>query len=391
MSNPSNPQRYAARGVSASKEDVYKAIGSLDKGLFPNAFCKILPDLLGGDDNFCNVVHADGSGTKAALAYLYWKETGHLDVWKGIAQDAIVMNTDDMLCAGIVDNMLYCSAINRNKNLIPAEVLGALINGSQDFFDRMREHGVNILYGGGETADLGDVVRTITVDSTMTARLKKSDIIEANVQPGDVILGLASYGQASYEDEYNSGIGSNGLTAARHETLHADYRDYDETYDPALPTDLVYSGKIKLTDRFEDAPVDAGRLLLSPTRTYAPLMKKVLAKYRSEIHALIHCTGGGQKKVMHYAPQGVRIVKDNWLPVPYVFRMIQLQGATPWQEMYQMFNMGHRMEVYTDAETAKAIQEIASSFNIESALVGKVTASKDRQLVLDTPHGLFEY
>jgi phosphoribosylformylglycinamidine cyclo-ligase len=391
MSNPSNPQRYAARGVSASKEDVYKAIGSLDKGLFPNAFCKILPDLLGGDDDYCNVVHADGSGTKAALAYLYWKETGHLDVWKGIAQDAIVMNTDDMLCAGIVDDMLYCSAINRNKHLIPAEVLGALINGSQDFFDRMRKHGINILYGGGETADLGDVVRTITVDSTMTARLPKSEIIEANVQPGDVILGLASYGRATYEDEYNSGIGSNGLTAARHETLHHDYRDFDETYDPALSTELVYSGKMKLTDHFEDAPLDAGRLLLSPTRTYAPLMKKVLANYRSKIHALIHCTGGGQKKVMHYAPQGVSIVKDQWLPVPHVFRMIQLQGATPWQEMYQMFNMGHRMEVYTDKETAKAIQEMAATFNIESALVGKVSKSKERQLVLDTPHGLFEY
>jgi len=391
MSKATNPERYASRGVSASKEDVYQAIGALDKGLFPNAFCKILPDLLGGDKDFCNVVHADGSGTKAALAYLYWKETGHLDVWKGIAQDAIVMNTDDMLCAGIVDNMLYCSAINRNKKLIPAEVLGALINGSQEFFDRMREHGIDILYGGGETADLGDVVRTITVDSTMTARLRRNEVIEANVQAGDVILGLASYGQATYEDEYNSGIGSNGLTAARHETLHHDYRDFDETYDPALPTELVYSGNVKLTDRFEDAPLDAGRLLLSPTRTYAPLMKQVLAKYRSKIHALIHCTGGGQKKVMHYAPQGVRIVKDKWLPIPHVFRMIQLQGATPWQEMYQMFNMGHRLEVYTDKETTAAIQDIAASFNIESALVGKVTASKERQLVLDTPHGLFEY
>lgn len=391
MSKANNPERYAARGVSAAKEDVYKAIGALDKGLFPNAFCKILPDLLGGDANYCNVVHADGSGTKAALAYLYWKETGDLNVWKGIAQDAIVMNTDDMLCAGIVDNMLYCSAINRNKKLIPAEVLGALINGSQDFFDRMRKHGINILYGGGETADLGDVVRTITVDSTMTARLRRDEVVEANVQAGDVILGLASYGQASYEDEYNSGIGSNGLTAARHETLHNDYRSFNETYDPALPIELVYSGNIKLTATFENAPLDAGRLLLSPTRTYAPLMKQVLQKHRSKIHALIHCTGGGQKKIMHYAPQNVRIVKDNWLPVPPVFRMIQAQGNTPWNEMYQMFNMGHRMEVYTDTETAKAIQDAAASFNIESALVGKVYEANARQLVLDTPNGVFEY
>jgi phosphoribosylformylglycinamidine cyclo-ligase len=391
MSNPSNPQRYAARGVSASKEDVYKAIGALDKGLFPNAFCKILPDLLGGDNDYCNIVHADGSGTKSSLAYLYWKETGHLDVWAGIAQDGIVMNTDDLLCAGAIDNLLYCSIVNRNKNLIPAEVLQALINGAAEFFDKMREHGVNILYAGGETADLGDVVRTVTVDSTMTARMKKADVIEANIKPGDVILGLSSYGQATYEDAYNSGIGSNGLTAARHETLHHDYAALDETYDPALDDALVYSGKIKLTDRFEDAPVDAGRLLLSPTRTYVPLMKRVFEKHRGELNALIHCTGGGQKKVMHYAPQGVRIVKDNWLPVPPVFRMIQLQGATPWQEMYTIFNMGHRMEVYTDESTAKSIQEMAASFNIESTIVGGVEESASRQLVLDTPHGVFEY
>ena len=391
MSNPNNPQRYAARGVSAAKEDVYKAIGSLDKGLFPNAFCKILPDVLGGDDNFCNVVHADGSGTKSSLAYLYWKETGNIDVWKGIAQDAVVMNTDDMLCAGIVDNMVYCSIVNRNKGLIPAEVLQALIGGASEFFDKLREHGVNILYGGGETADLGDVVRTVTVDSTISARLPKSEIIEANIQPGDVILGLASYGQATYEDAYNSGIGSNGLTAARHETLHAGYRAYAETYDPSLETSLVYNGSVKLTDRYEDAPVDAGRLLLSPTRTYVPLMKSVLTNHRSKIHALIHCTGGGQKKVMHYAPQNVRIVKDSWLPVPPVFRMIQSQGATPWQQMYEIFNMGHRMEVYTNSETAKAIADTASSFNIESTVVGRVEASSTRELVLETPYGIFKY
>lgn len=388
----SNELTYNQRGVSASKEDVYAAIKQLDKGLFPNAFCKVLPDLLGNDENYCNIVHADGSGTKSALAYLYWKETGDINVWRGIAQDAIVMNTDDLLCAGAVNDFVFCSIINRNKLLIPAEVLSEIINGKQHFFDQMKELGINIYYGGGETADLGDVVRSITVDSTITCRMKRSAVIEANIQAGDVIVGLASYGQATYETQYNSGIGSNGLTAARHDVLsHAYYHTQPATYDPGLAEKLVYSGQLKVTDRFEDAPLNVGQLLLSPTRTYLPLMSKVIPSYQEKLHAIIHCSGGGQKKVLHYVKQPLHIIKDQLLPVPHVFRMIQQQSNTPWSDMYQVFNMGHRLEIYTDANTAQHIIETALTFRIDAQIIGHVEKSESRKLTLQTPYGTFNF
>lgn len=391
MSKANNQDRYAARGVSSSKEDVYKAIANLDKGLFPNAFCKILPDVFSNNSDMCSIVHADGCGTKASLAFLYWKETKDIDIWKNIAQDAIVMNTDDMLCAGVVNNMVFCSVINRNKSNIPAEVIASLISGANEFFIKLKDHGINVLYGGGETADLGDVVRTVTVDATMSANLLRSEVIEAKVRPGDVILGLASYGQATYESVYNSGIASNGLTAARHETLDHYYRQFEESYNPAVDKSLVYNGKLRLTDMYEDAPLNVGQLLLSPTRTYLPVMSRVYDLYRKKINAVIHCTGGGQRKVMHYAKEGVRIVKNDFLDIPHVFRMIQSQGEITWQEMYNTFNMGHRMEIYTDDHTAKLIGEIASEFDIESKIVGYVTEAKGRELILETPHGTFQY
>ncbi len=388
----SNELSYNQRGVSASKEDVYNAIQKLDKGLFPNAFCKVLPDLLGHDNTYCNIVHADGSGTKSALAYLYWKETGDLSVWRGIAQDAIVMNTDDLLCAGAWNYFIFCSIINRNKLLIPAEVLSEIINGTQSFFNEMKKYGIDIYYGGGETADLGDLVRTITVDSTITCRLKRSDIIEADIQHGDVIVGLASYGQATYENEYNSGIGSNGLTAARHDVLHHSYyQEQKATYDSNLEEQLVYSGSFRVSDTFEDAPMNVGKLLLSPTRTYLPLMTQILPLYQNKIHALIHCSGGGQKKVLHYAHSNVHIIKDHFLPIPHVFRMIQMQNNTPWEEMYQVFNMGHRLEIYTDKETAMAIIDTAKLLNIDAQVIGHVEKSELKKLTLQTPYGTFEF
>ncbi len=383
---------YNQRGVSASKEDVYVAIKKLDKGLFPNAFCKVLPDLLGNDEAYCNIVHADGSGTKSSLAYLYWKETGDINVWRGIAQDAIVMNTDDLLCAGAVNHFVFCSVINRNKGLIPAEVLAEIINGTQHFFDLMQTLGIQIYYGGGETADLGDLVRTVTVDSTISCRLKRTDIIVADIKEGDVIVGFASYGKATYETEYNSGIGSNGLTAARHDVLSHEYHQTQKTtFDPGLPEHLVYSGNLKVIDTFEDAPLNAGKLLLSPTRTYLPLMAKLLPQFRTKINAIIHCSGGGQKKVMHYLNDSLHIVKDNFLPVPHVFRMIQQQSNSSWQEMYQVFNMGHRLEIYTDKATADVMIAEANAFNIEAQIIGRVEKSSAPLLTLQTPFGTFEF
>lgn len=392
MNNMSNDLTYNQRGVSATKEDVYTAIKNLNKGLFPNAFCKILPDLFGKDNEYCNIVHADGSGTKSALAYLYWKETNDISVWRGVAQDAIVMNTDDLLCVGAINDFVFCSIINRNKGLIPAEVLSEIINGTQQFFNLMHTLGVSIHYGGGETADLGDLIRTVTVDSTISCRLKQSDVITANIQAGDVIVGFSSYGQATYEHVYNSGIGSNGLTAARHDVLSNHYaKSLPETYDPGIAEQLIYSGKLNITDNFEGAPLNVGQLLLSPTRTYLPVMHKIIPAYRNQIHAIIHCSGGGQKKVLHYLDKSLRIVKNNLLTVPHVFKMIQEQSNTTWEEMYQVFNMGHRLEIYTNPETAKGLISMANSFNIEAKVIGYVEPADTPALTLDTSYGLFHF
>lgn len=386
-------KRYNLRGVSASKEDVHQAIKNIDKGLFPQAFCKIIPDYLTNDDQYCIIMHADGAGTKSSLAYMYWKETGDISVWKGIAQDALIMNIDDLLCVGATDNILLSSTIGRNKNLIPGEVISAIINGTEELISELKNHGVTIHSTGGETADVGDLVRTIIVDSTVTARMKREDVIDnANIQAGDVIVGLASFGQATYEKEYNGGMGSNGLTSARHDVF-AKYlaEKYPESFDASVPNELVYSGQTKLTDKVENSPIDAGKLVLSPTRTYAPVIKKILSKYNSnQIHGMVHCSGGAQTKVLHFV-DNVHVIKDNLFPVPPLFQLIQEQSKTDWKEMYQVFNCGHRMELYVPAEVAQDIIEISKSFHIEAQIVGRVEKSDSKKLTITSEYGTFEY
>ena len=385
-------QRYLQRGVSAAKEDVHNAIKNIDKGLYPQAFCKIIPDILGGDPEYCNIMHADGAGTKSSLAYMYWKETGDLSVWKGIAQDALVMNTDDLLCVGATDNILVSSTIGRNKMLIPGEVISAIINGTDELLQQMREMGIGIYATGGETADVGDLVRTIIVDSTVTCRMKRSDVIDnKNIQPGDVIVGLASFGQATYEKEYNGGMGSNGLTSARHDVFGKYLAGkYPESYDKAVPEDLVYSGSYRLTDSVEGSPVNAGKLVLSPTRTYAPVVKKILDEMRPRIHGMVHCTGGAQTKVLHFVGENCRVVKDNLFPLPPLFRIIQEQSQSDWQEMYKVFNMGHRMELYVNPEDAQRIIDISRSFNIDARIIGHIEEGA-RSLTIESEFGTFRY
>lgn len=386
-------KRYNLRGVSASKEDVHQAIKNIDKGLFPQAFCKIIPDYLTNDDQYCIIMHADGAGTKSSLAYMYWKETGDISVWKGIAQDALIMNIDDLLCVGATDNILLSSTIGRNKNLIPGEVISAIINGTEELISDLKSHGVTIHSTGGETADVGDLVRTIIVDSTVTARMKREDVIDnANIQPGDVIVGLASFGQATYEKEYNGGMGSNGLTSARHDVF-AKYlvEKYPESFDASVPNELVYSGQTKLTDTVKNSPIDAGKLVLSPTRTYAPVIKKILSKYNSnQIHGMVHCSGGAQTKVLHFV-DNVHVIKDNLFPVPPLFQLIQEQSKTDWKEMYQVFNCGHRMELYVPAEVAQDIIAISKAFNIDAQIVGRVEQSDSKKLTITSEYGTFEY
>lgn len=388
-----NSKRYSQRGVSASKEDVHNAIKNIDKGLFPKAFCKIVPDYLTGDNDYCLIMHADGAGTKSSLAYMYWKETGDVSVWKGIAQDALIMNIDDLLCVGAVDNIMLSSTIGRNKNLVPGEVISAIINGTEELIEELKSFGVTIHSTGGETADVGDLVRTIIVDSTVTARMKRSDVIDnANIQAGDVIVGLESYGQASYEKGYNGGMGSNGLTSARHDVFD-NYlaKAYPESYDAAVPADLVYSGKTKLTDAVEGSPIDAGKLVLSPTRTYAPIIKKILEKYTpNEIHGMVHCSGGAQTKVLHFV-DNVHVIKDNLFPVPPLFKLIQENSGTDWKEMYQVFNCGHRMELYVPQEIAEDIITISKSFNVDAQIVGRVEASDKKELTITSEYGTFNY
>ena len=385
-------QRYMMRGVSASKEDVHNAIKNIDKGLYPKAFCKIIPDILGGDPEYCNIMHADGAGTKSSLAYLYWKETGDISVWKGIAQDALIMNIDDLLCVGAVDNILVSSTIGRNKLLVPGEVISAIINGTDELLEELREMGVGVYATGGETADVGDLVRTIIVDSTVTCRMKRSDVINnANIAPGDVIVGLASYGQATYEDSYNGGMGSNGLTSARHDVF-AKYlaEKYPESYDAGVPSELIYSGGLKLTDEVEGSPIDAGKLVLSPTRTYAPVVKKLLDALRPNIHGMVHCSGGAQTKILHFV-ENVHVIKDNLFPIPPLFKTIQEQSGTDWAEMYKVFNMGHRLEVYLPEEFAAEVIEISKSFGIDAQIVGRVEASDHTHLTIKSEKGTFEY
>jgi phosphoribosylformylglycinamidine cyclo-ligase len=385
-------QRYLMRGVSASKEDVHNAIKNIDKGLYPKAFCKIIPDILGGDPDYCNIMHADGAGTKSSLAYLYWKETGDLSVWKGIAQDALIMNIDDLLCVGAVDNILVSSTIGRNKMLIPGEIISAIINGTDELLAELRTMGIGVYATGGETADVGDLVRTIIVDSTVTCRMKRSDVVDnANIQPGDVIVGIASYGQASYEKQYNGGMGSNGLTSARHDVF-AKYlaTKYPESYDSAVPEELIYSGGMHLTDSVVGSPLDAGKLVLSPTRTYAPFVKQLLDVLRSEIHGMVHCSGGAQTKVLHFV-ENVHVIKDNLFPVPPLFRLIQEQSGTDWKEMYKVFNMGHRLEVYLPAEHAAEVISIALGLGLEAQIVGRVEASDKTTLTINSEFGTFEY
>lgn len=388
----SDNNRYNLRGVSAQKEDVHKAIAKLDKGIYPNAFCKIYPDYWGGDDAYCNLMHADGAGTKSSLAYMYWKETGDLSVWKGIAIDSIVMNIDDLLCVGATGPFTYSSTIGRNKNLIPGEVISEIINGTQSYFDTLAEYGIDVKLMGGETADVGDLVRTVIVDGTMSCRMRRDKLVTTEkMVPGDVIVSLASYGQATYETEYNSGMGSNGLTSARHEMLKKEYATkYPESVDPNLPSEVVYNGKYGLTDATE-TPLNIGKMILSPTRTYAPVVLKVLQQYFDKIHGIIHCSGGGQSKVSHYLPSALRVVKNNLLPVPPLFTMIQQSAGTDWKEMYQVFNMGQRLEIYTDKETAAAIVEISKSFNIDAQVSGYVEASDKKEVVIDSPYGSFNY
>ena len=385
-------QRYNLRGVSASKEDVHNAIKNIDKGIFPKAFCKIIPDILGGDPEYCNIMHADGAGTKSSLAYIYWKETGDLSVWKGIAQDALIMNIDDLLCVGVTDNILVSSTIGRNKLLIPGEVISAIINGTDELLSELRELGVNAYATGGETADVGDLVRTIIVDSTVTCRMKRSDVISNHrIQDGDVIVGMASFGQATYEKEYNGGMGSNGLTSARHDVFSKYLAEkYPESYDAAVPEELIYSGGLRLTDEIKGLGLDAGKLVLSPTRTYAPVIKKLLDYMRPEIHGMVHCSGGAQTKVMHFV-EGVKVTKNNLFPVPPLFKMIQEQSGTDWQEMYKVFNMGHRMEVYVTPDRAQEVIDITRSFGIDAQIIGFVEKADKNSLVIESEFGHFEY
>ncbi|UTW65166.1 phosphoribosylformylglycinamidine cyclo-ligase [bacterium SCSIO 12643] len=384
--------KYEKRGVSAEKTDVHKAIANIDKGLYPKAFCKIVPDYLTGDDNHCVVMHADGAGTKSSLAYAYWKETGDISVWKGIAQDALIMNIDDLLCVGATGPIMLSSTIGRNKGLIPGEVIKAIIEGTEELIEDLRQYGVDIISTGGETADVGDLVRTIIVDSTVVARMKKSDVVDnANIKPGNVIVGLASFGQATYEKEYNGGMGSNGLTSARHDVFNKETAEkYPETYDASIDNDLVYSGSMGLTSEVEDAPLDAGKLVLSPTRTYAPVIAAILEKYRDQLDGMVHCSGGAQTKILHFVGEH-RVIKDNLFEVPPLFKLIKEQSETEWKEMYQVFNMGHRMEIYTDEDTAQKIIEISNSFNIPAQIVGRVEEAEKRELIIKSEFGEFTY
>ncbi|MBK7212696.1 MAG: phosphoribosylformylglycinamidine cyclo-ligase [Bacteroidales bacterium] len=383
--------KYNLRGVSAAKEDVHNAISKIDKGLYPNAFCKVVPDLLGNDPEYCLVMHADGAGTKSSLAYMYWKETGDLSVWKGIAQDAVVMNLDDLLCVGITDNILLSSTIGRNKNLIPGEVIKALIEGTEEFLQALRDNGIGIQSTGGETADVGDLVRTVIVDSTVTARIPRKNIIENHIQENDVIVGLASYGQSSYEQGYNGGMGSNGLTSARHDVFSNEYAKlYPESYDPSLPSEVVYTGGLKLTDQTEVPGMDAGRMVLSPTRTYAPVIREMLRQFRKDIHGIIHCSGGAQTKVLHFV-NDIHIIKDNLFPIPPLFNMIREQSSTPLREMYQVFNMGHRMELYVPASIANQLISISESFGIEARIIGRCETFKGKKLTILSEGEHIEY
>ena len=392
--------KYNQRGVSADKEDVHNAIKNIDKGIFPKAFCKIIPDILGSDDDYCNIMHADGAGTKSSLAYVYWKETGDLSVWRGIAQDAIIMNLDDLLCVGATDNIILSSTIGRNKNLVPGEVIAELINGTEDILTELRKLGIGIYSTGGETADVGDIVRTIIVDSTVTCRMKRSDIISNDkIRKGDVIVGLSSYGQASYETEYNGGMGSNGLTSARHDVFHKYIAEkYPESYDPAVPYELLFSGNKKLTDTIDipstefnkSLSISAGKLVLSPTRTYAPIIKKILDEYRSQIHGMVHCSGGAQTKILHFI-DSLHIIKDNMMAVPPLFKLIQEQSGTDWKEMYKVFNMGHRMEFYVPSEIAGAIIRISKEFNVDAQIIGRVEDSIKKQVTIRSDYGEFTY
>ena len=384
--------RYMLRGVSAAKEDVHNAIKNIDKGIFPQAFCKIIPDILGGDPEYCNIMHADGAGTKSSLAYAYWKETGDLSVWKGIAQDALIMNTDDLLCVGAVDNILVSSTIGRNKMLVPGEVISAIINGTDELLGQMRKMGIGIYATGGETADVGDLVRTIIVDSTVTCRMKRSEVINnANIRPGDVIVGLSSCGKATYEDRYNGGMGSNGLTSARHDVFNKYIAEkYPETFDHAVPEELVYSGSYRLDQAVEGVEVNAGQLVLSPTRTYAPVIKKLLDLMRPQIHGMVHCTGGAQTKVLHFVGDNCRVVKDNMFPIPPLFRVIHDESGTEWKEMYKVFNMGHRMEIYVSPEDAEKVIETSRSFNIDAQIVGHIEEGK-KSLTIKSEYGTFDY
>lgn len=384
--------RYNLRGVSAQKEDVHKAIANLDKGLFPNAFCKIYPDYWGNDPEYCNIMHADGAGTKSSLAYLYWRETGDLSVWEGIAIDSIVMNIDDMLCVGATGPFTYSSTIGRNKHLIPGEVISAIINGTQSYFDKLKQYGIDVHLMGGETADVGDLVRTVIVDGTMSCRMRRDKLVTTEkLNEGDVIVSLASYGQASYEDSYNSGMGSNGLTSARHEMLNKSYKTkYPESVDPNLPDEVVYNGQYKLTDP-TSTPLNVGKMILSPTRTYAPVILQILAQHFDAIHGIIHCSGGGQSKILHYLPKALRVVKNNLLPIPPLFTMIQEAAGTDWKEMYQVFNMGQRLEIYTDEKTAESIIQIAKGFNIDAQISGHVIASDKKEVFLSSEKGEFIY
>ncbi|WP_421809865.1 AIR synthase related protein [Flagellimonas sp.] len=386
-------KRYAQRGVSASKEDVHNAIKNIDKGLFPKAFCKIVPDYLTGSEEHCLIMHADGAGTKSSLAYMYWKETGDISVWKGIAQDALIMNVDDLICVGATDNIMLSSTIGRNKNLIPGEVISAIINGTEELISDLKKHGITIHSTGGETADVGDLVRTIIVDSTVTARMERSKVVDnANIKPGDVIVGLASFGKATYETEYNGGMGSNGLTSARHDVFGKYLaQKFPESYDASVPEELVYSGEVELTDKVPNSPLDAGKLVLSPTRTYAPIIKKVLEKYNTDkVHGMVHCSGGAQTKILHFV-ENLHIIKDNMFTVPPLFKLIQEQSGTDWKEMYQVFNCGHRMELYVDEKIAEDIVSISRQFDVDAQIIGRVEASEQKKLTIQSTYGKFEY
>lgn len=390
--NNTEANRYAARGVSSSKEDVHKAIADMDKGLFPKAFCKIVPDFLGNDPEYCVVMHADGAGTKSSLAYIYWKETGDMSVWKGISQDAIVMNTDDLLCVGATDNILISSTIGRNKRLIPGEVISALIGGSQEFVDKMADLGIGMVLTGGETADVGDLVRTVIVDSTVCARMRRSDVIDnARISAGDVVVGLASFGQATYEEEYNGGMGSNGLTSARHDVFeHSIAAKYPESFDNSVDEKYVYCGSKSLTGIEPESGLTYGKLVLSPTRTYAPVIKEVFNKYRPQIHGMVHCSGGAQTKVLHFIEE-LKVIKDNLFPTPVLFRTIQQESGTPWSEMYKVFNMGHRMELYVPEEIAQDIISISEGFGIEARIIGRVENAPQAEVEITSEYGKFNY